>query len=49
MVNIIYSFLLVDSNEASSIQLGMRAQPLYYRSFVSDGAWPFVVARHLII
>ena len=45
MANIVYSFLLVDSNEASSIQLGMRALPLCYRSFVSDGAWPFVVAR----
>ena len=45
MVNKVYYFLLVDSNEVSSIQLGMRAQPLCYRSCVSDGAWPFVVAR----
>ena len=45
MVNIVYSFLLVDSNEVSSIQLGISAQPLCYRSCVSDGAWPFVVAR----
>ena len=45
MANTVYFFLLVDTNEVSSIQLGMRALPLYYRNFVSDGVWPFVVAR----
>ena len=45
MVNIVYSFWLGDSNEVSSIQWGMRAPPLYYRSCVSDGAWLFVAAR----
>ena len=45
MVNIVYSFWLVDSNEVSSIQWGMRVPPLCYRSCVSDGAWLFVAAR----
>ena len=45
MANIVCFFLLVDSNEASSIQLGMCALPLYCRSFYSDGVWPFVVVR----
>ena len=45
MANIVCFSLLVDSNEASSIQLGMRAQPLCCRSFFSDGVWPFVVVR----
>ena len=47
MVNIVYSFWLGGSNEVSSIQWGMRAPPLYYRSCVSDGAWLFVAARAL--
>ena len=45
MVSIICSFWLGGSNEVSSIQWGMRAPPLYYRSCVSDGVWLFVAAR----
>ena len=45
MVNIVCSFWLGGSNEVSSIQWGMRAPPLYYRSCVSDGVWLFVAVR----
>ena len=43
MANIVYSSLLVDSNEASSIQLGMRALPLYYRSFILTVRGPLLL------
>ena len=45
MVSIICSFWLGGSNEVSSIQWGMRAPPLYYRSCASDGEWLFAAAR----
>ena len=45
MANTVYSFLLVGNSEVSSILLEMHVLLPYYRSFVSDGVWPFVVAR----
>ena len=45
MENIVCFSVLVDNNEGPSIQLGMRALPLYCRNSFSDGVWPFVVAR----
>ena len=45
MVSIICSFWLGGSNEVSSIQWGMRAPPLYYRSCASDGVWLFAAVR----
>ena len=45
MANTVYSFLLVGNSEVSSILLEMRVLLPYYRNFVSDGAWPFLVAR----
>ena len=51
MANTVYSFLLVGNSEVSSILLEMRVLLLYYRNFVSDGAWPVLVVdapRHKI-
>ena len=47
MENIVCFSVLVDNNEGPSIQLGMRALPLYYRNSFSDR--PFVVRarRHM--
>ena len=45
MENIVCFSVLVDNNEGPSIQLGMRALPLYCHNSFSDGVWPFVVAR----